>query len=127
MQTSGISATNSCQPLKQFAHAQPIKPISFKNDALQSDTFSKEKPNYLQILNSVSENIKSSDSSTKNEQSSKELDSVNAKYDVACRLAAYYKKLYESAITAKVEKEQIKCETASDVQESTSLKLDKIA
>ncbi len=74
MSINKIDATRSCQPLKQSVSAVPLREVAFKNTA---DSF-------------VS--------------SSKELTPTNnleAKYDFACRLAAFYKNQYEQLLSQK--------------------------
>lgn len=70
MQLQSINNVQSCQPLKQEVNAQPLRNIAFKNSGMpvSNDVFSKD--------NSI--------------------DYLSAKYDFACRLAAFYKGKYET-------------------------------
>ena len=67
MQLSKIDAVRSCQPLKQTVSAVPLRDVAFKN-SLQS---------------SSSDSFQGSN------------NNLEAKYDFACRLAAFYKQQYE--------------------------------
>lgn len=73
MQLSKIDAVRSCQPLKQTVPAVPLRDVAFKNSATYSS----------------SDSFKSSN------------NNIEAKYDFACRLAAFYKQQYEVLKTEK--------------------------
>ncbi len=73
MSIQKIDAMRQCQPLKQSISAVPLREsINFKNS---SDQFV----------------------SNKNDS----VDKIEAKYDFACRLAAFYKNKYESLLNDK--------------------------
>ena len=87
MQVSKLSATNSCQPLKQITSAQPIREISFKSTE-NSDLFQKQNEvpvSEFDFARKVNDDIEQKILKTDSPASS--LDKL--KYDFACRLAAY--------------------------------------
>ena len=79
MSIQKIDATRQCQPLKQSVSAVPLREsVAFKNvsdKVINNDQF-----------------IKSNTDNTK---------ALEAKYDFACRLAAFYKNKYEELLNDK--------------------------
>ena len=73
MSISKIDSVSSCQPLKQSVSAVPLREVAFKNTS--KDSFVPSANNKENVL--------------------------EAKYDFACRLAAFYKSEYEKLLSEK--------------------------
>ncbi|MDD3237541.1 MAG: hypothetical protein PHV37_05530 [Candidatus Gastranaerophilales bacterium] len=80
MQLSKIDALAGCQPLKQSVSAVPLREVAFR--AMAPDTFENK-------------------TAPKNDTFQSNTQNIDAKYDFACRLAAFYKQQYEQLLQQK--------------------------